>query len=46
MFNTQVICMECKDAEQKRADYRKAADAEIAEVRKGNRNFKGIGLKD
>ena len=46
MFNTQVICMEYKDAEQKRADYRKAADAEIAEVRKGNRNFKGIGLKD
>ncbi len=46
MFNTQTICMTCKEKERQRPDYRQAADAEIAEVRKGNRNFKGIGLKD
>ncbi len=35
IFNTQVICMICKEKEQQRADYRK-----------GNYNFQGIGLDD
>lgn len=44
MFNEECICLKCKEEERKRADYKKAQDAEIAEVKKGNRNFKGIGL--
>jgi len=43
MFNTDCICMGCKKKERQRSDYRKAADAETAEVRKGNYNFAGIG---
>jgi len=46
MFNTQVICMTCKEKEQQRADYRKAVEADHAEIRKGNYNFQGIGLDD
>lgn len=45
MFNEQVICMSCKENEKKRDDYKKAVDADIAEIKKGNYNFKGIGLK-
>jgi hypothetical protein len=45
MFNEQCICMKCKDAETYRQDYNKACEAEAEQVRKGNRNFKGIGLK-
>lgn len=44
MFNTQVICTSCKKRESKHPDYKKACDAELAEVKKGNRNFEGIGL--
>lgn len=43
MFDDACICLACKDAERKHPDYRKAADAELAEVRKGNMNFAGIG---
>ena len=46
MFNTQVICMTCKEKEQQRADYRKAVEADHAEIRKGNYNYQGIGLDD
>lgn len=46
MFNTQVICMACKEKEQQRANYRKAVEADHAEIRKGNYNFQGIGLDD
>ena len=46
MFNTQVICMTCKEKEQQREDYHKAVEADHAEIRKGNYNFEGIGLKD
>lgn len=45
MFNTQMICMECKEKEKKRDDYKLAVDTELAEVKKGNMNYKGIGLK-
>ena len=46
MYNEDVICMSCKDAEKKKDDYKKAVDADIAEIKKGNYNFKGIGYKD
>jgi hypothetical protein len=45
MFNEEMICMECKDKEKKRPDYKLAVDTEMAEVKRGNLNFKGIGLK-
>lgn len=44
MYNEDCICLECKEKEQKRSDYKQAQDAELAEVKKGNYNFKGIGL--
>jgi len=45
MFNTQLICLECSKKEQKRSDYEKARKADEAEIREGNYNFKGIGLR-
>ena len=46
MFNTQCICLACKDKEMERADYDQAVQADHEEIRKGNYNFQGIGLKD
>jgi len=45
MYNTDCLCLKCKDAETRREDYREAVEADQAEIRKGNYNFKGIGLK-
>ena len=45
MYNTDCICMDCKDKERKRSDYSKAVEADNAEIRKGNYNFEGIGFK-
>ena len=45
MFNTQVICMACKEKEMQRPDYKDAVEAEMKAVSSGDRNFKGIGLK-
>ena len=42
-FNTDCLCLACAEAERKHPDYRKAVEAELAEIRKGNRNFRGIG---
>lgn len=42
-FNEDCICMECSRKERERPDYKAAVDADIAEIRKGNYNFKGIG---
>lgn len=43
MYNTDCICMKCKQEERKREDYHKACDAEREAVKNGDRNFKGIG---
>ena len=45
MYNKDVLCMDCKDKEKQREDYRKAVEADHAEIRRGNYNFPGIGLK-
>jgi hypothetical protein len=45
MYNTAEICMECKDAEKQRPDYKDAVKAEEAAIKSGDFNFKGIGLK-
>ncbi len=42
-FNTDTLCMECAEEERHHPDYQLAADAELAAVRSGNRNFEGIG---
>ena len=42
-FNTDTLCMKCLEEERHHPDYRLAADAELAAVRSGNRNFEGIG---
>jgi len=43
MYSTECICMKCKKEERKRDDYGQATQADHAEIRKGNYNFKGIG---
>ena len=43
MYNTDCICLECKRKEYEREDYREAVDADLAEIRKGNYKFEGIG---
>jgi hypothetical protein len=43
-FNTQTICLKCKEKETQHPDYERARDAESAEVRRGNYNFQGVGL--
>ena len=43
IFNTDKICMECKEKERKHPDYKKALDAEHEAIRNGNMNFAGIG---
>ncbi len=45
-FSTACICIECSEAEKKDKDYRKAVDADIAEIRKGNYNYKGLRGKE
>ena len=42
MFNTDCICKECWHKEMKDEDYKKAVEAENAEIRKGNFNYEGI----
>jgi hypothetical protein len=41
MFNTDCLCLDCIETE--RQHYRQAVEADHAEIRKGNFNFKGIG---
>ena len=45
MFNHDLVCFDCKEAETKRDDYAKARDTEIEAVKAGNYNYEGIGLK-
>ena len=43
MFNTENICMACKEKERRHPKYAEARDAERQEVLSGNYNFRGIG---
>ena len=40
-FNTSCQCLRCVEAEKQHPDYQKAVDAEMDEIRKGNRQ---VGL--
>ena len=42
MFSTALICVDCKDKETKRDDYKKAVDADVSAIKSGNYNYKGI----
>ena len=42
-FDTSCLCLECEREEHQHPDYQKAADAELAAVRRGDMNFPGIG---
>jgi hypothetical protein len=42
-FNTDIICLTCKEKERAHPDYQKADAAETEAVRKGDYNFPGIG---
>ena len=46
MFNTQNICMRCKEKEQKHPAYKLAQEIELIAVNSGDRNFQGIGLPE
>jgi len=43
-FNTDMICEDCIAEEKSHSMYKKAREEELKEVKKGNLNFKGIGL--
>jgi len=43
MFNTEDICMKCKEEEKKDPRYVAAVKADEDAIRGGNFNFKGIG---
>ena len=45
MYSTRLICLVCKNKEEVRPDYKDAVDADVAEIKKGNFNFKGIGVE-
>lgn len=45
IFNTQYICMECKEKEKQHPRYEEAKRREYEEIKKGNYNFEGIGLE-
>lgn len=45
-FNTQEICMACREKEKAHPLYPEAKAAILAEEAKGNRNYEGIGLPD
>ncbi len=42
-FNTDVLCPACIEEERKHPDYEKATEAELAAVKRGERDFPGIG---
>ena len=46
MINLDVICLDCKRAEMKRPDYKRAQEAEMRAVLAGDYNFPGIELKN
>ena len=46
MFNTQMICLECKEKETKHPRYEEAVKREYEEVLKGNYNYEGLAIEE
>ncbi len=42
MYNTDCLCLACKEKETKRSNYGKAVKADHEEIKKGNYNYKGL----
>lgn len=42
-FNTDILCRKCEELEKAHPGYKEACEVELAEVRKGNLNYPGIG---
>ena len=42
MFNTECICMECKEKERKDPRYKEALEADMEQIKLGNYNYPGI----
>lgn len=42
MFNTDCLCLKCKEEERKDPEYDNAIKADIEQIEKGNYNFTGI----
>ena len=42
-FNEDTICPDCEEKEKAHPEYNRAREVELAECKKGNFNFKGIG---
>jgi hypothetical protein len=45
-FNTETVCMVCKDKERAHPKYKAALDADHQAVLRGDFNFPGIGKPD
>ena len=45
-FNTELICLECKEKEKQHSKYQDACDAERAAEASGDYNFPEIGKPD
>lgn len=43
-FNTETICLRCRDLEEQHPKFEEARQAELAAVEQGDYNFRGIGL--
>lgn len=43
-FNADIICLDCREDETHAPNYEAACAAELAAVRDGDLNFRGIGL--
>jgi hypothetical protein len=43
MFNTEEICLDCREREEQHPPYEEARRAEAEAVRRGELNFPGIG---
>ena len=44
MFSADELCIDCKEAEKLRPDYKDAVAADENAIRGGDMNFPGIGL--
>ena len=42
MFNTECICMKCKEKERKDPRYKEALEADREQIKLGNYNYPGI----
>lgn len=43
-FDTSQVCMECDKAEREHPDFEKARAVELEHVKRGDFNFRGVGL--